>query len=371
MKIFLYLLAGLALIVVAIFGWAYWYISIPDLDLPAGATETEKLEKIDAYLADLHERNQFNGDILIARAGRPLLMKAYGYTDHTATQKLTTQSAFRLASVSKQFTAAGILVLVEQGKIDLDRPVADYLTGFPYPEVRVRHLLNHTSGVPDSYMDLAEEHRSEVGDTLSIAEVVKLVVNHGPPAEAAPGDAYVYSNTNYVLLAGLVETVSGTSFENFMQAQLFTPLGMKNSRVWNLLSTDSSFPNQTGSFQKTGSKRRELAPEWIDGVAGDGAVFSSVEDFLIWDGFWRANPLLSPDLPAEAFRKPVLNDGTTSPYGFGWIITKDGMTHNGAWLGARTFIRRFTTDDSCLVLLDNSASMVMDDVAAQVLKFWD
>lgn len=164
-------LMGIVLLIGATLGyWLYRFLHIPALYIPNSVTKETRITQINQWLQTLQAQHKFNGGVLIAHQGEPLLMKTYGVTDHTATQALTTQSSFRLASVSKQFTAVGLLVLVEQGRVDLDALVADYLKRFPYVDVTVRHLLNQTSGIPDAYMALAEKHRHEFGDALSIVK---------------------------------------------------------------------------------------------------------------------------------------------------------------------------------------------------------
>ena len=366
LRIFLIILLVLVVLAGAIFGWAYFFMQVPELTIKESSSQAEKIEAIDQWLAKLEDKGKFNGSILIAKDGAPLLMKAYGYTDHKKETPLTTQSAFRLASVSKQFTATGIMLLHEAGQLDYDTVVATYLKGFPYAGVTVRHLLNHTSGMPDLYMDLAKKHKETVGDTLSIDEVVQLMINYPQDPVAAPSAVYAYNNTGYVLLAAIVQSISGQSFEQFMQDQLFDPLGMKNTRVWNLLSEESTFPNKTNSFMNI-IKTAPMSPSWLDGVAGDGAVFSSAEDFLIWDQFWYGNDLISPENLKEAFKKQKLADGSISNYGFGWTVPNDEMVwHNGSWLGARTAIIRRMENKTCLVLLDNSLNERLDNILQQI-----
>ena len=215
-------------------------------------------------------------------------------------------------------------------------------------------------------MDLAEKNKDRIGDVLSIQEVVDLVVSNPTTPNAKPLEQYAYSNTGYVLLAGIIEIISQQSFEDFMRLELFEPLGMKNTRVWNLLSEDTTFENKTSSFNAFWKK--PLQPGFIDGVAGDGAVFSSLEDFLIWDQFWYSNNLISAATLQEAFKAPTLANGKTSNYGFGWILQGDVVWHNGGWLGARTFFSRNTKNKTCLVLLDNSANASSGAILKELSK---
>lgn len=322
----------------------------PDLD--------KKIKAIDRWLTAQHKAGVFNGSVLIAHKGKPLLMKGYGYTDYRKNQKLSPQSAFRLASVSKQFTAAGIMRLHEKGLLNYDAPLSTYFKNFAYPKATVRQLLTHTSGIPDVYMSLADAHEDIVGEVLTVQKVVKLLTAYPHKNKArAPKDRFKYSNTGYVLLAAIIERVSGQSFEAYMQKELFSPLKMKNTRVWNLLSAQKTFKNKTTGFEYVKGKCQALQPSFLDGVAGDGAVFSSVEDFLIWDRFWYSNPLISAKNLQEAFKPVKLNNGKMTKYGFGWgIESPTRVSHNGSWLGARTAIVRDTQTQMCLVLLDNSSN---------------
>jgi CubicO group peptidase (beta-lactamase class C family) len=341
-----------------------WFLVSP-IEIASDASEAERIAAVDLWLDKLFEEHKFNGGVLIVRDGKVLLSKTCGFTDHTATQRLNDHSAFQLASVSKQFTAAGILRLAEMSKLNLDDPVAKHLEGFPSDEVTIRHLLNHTSGIPDVYMDLAEQHRKELGEALSTSDAVDLVKLHAE-AERPPGEAMEYSNTNYVLLAGVAESAAGMSFEQFMRKELFEPLGMHDTRVWNLLSGERS-PNQARDFDQVDEERSPVENPWIDGVAGDGAVFCSLHDFVIWDQFWKGNPLVSDELLREAFKRPKLNDGKKSDYGFGWVIARKGHMHNGAWLGANTFVARYPESRCCLVVLDNSSNFRVDQIAGQLV----
>ncbi|QDT94920.1 serine hydrolase domain-containing protein [Gimesia aquarii] len=344
--------------------YVYVWLQVSPIVVAPDANEAERLAAVDRWLDKQFEKHKFNGGVLIVREGQVLLLKTCGYTDHTATQRLNDHTAFRLASLSKQFTAAGILRLAEMGLLNLDDPVAKHLDGFVSDKVTIRHLLNQTSGIPDVYMDLAEEHRKELGEVMTISNVVELVKQYGE-LEHQPGDVMEYSNTNYVLLAGIIESVSEMSFEQFMHKELFKPLGMNDTRVWNLLSSERS-SNQASDFDQVDEDRTPVETTWIDGVAGDGAVFCSLHDFVIWDQFWGGNPLISDELLNQAVKRPKLNDGTKSDYGFGWIVEQKRHWHNGAWLGANTYFVRYPESECCLVVLDNSSNIRLDAVVSHI-----
>lgn len=361
----------LAVVAAGVVAFAIWFnsnLDVPPLEVGADASQTSRLEAVDAWLTGLHEAHKFNGGVLLAREGRPLLMKAYGVADHEGRVPLSTRSLFRLASVSKQFTAAGVLSLVESGSLELDQSVSTYLPGFPYPGVTVAHLLNMTSGIPDVYFELADEERQRLGNTLSVAEVAQLFIAKAPPAVSAPGAQFAYSNSSYVLLAAIVERVSGSGFEAFMRNAVFGRLGMRHCRVWNLESRDEGFAGQVASFMQLGASRSLLSPTWVDGVAGDGAVFCSLEDLLIWDRAWAEQRFLRSELLARALAPATLADGSTSDYGFGWFLADDHVWHGGGWLGARTYLARYPDEELLLVVLDNSKNPRIDAIVQELTR---
>ncbi len=364
MKIFLYILLGVILIITGFFTWFFmFYLKVPKLPDLSMKSETEKIVSIDNWFQKLEKEKKFNGAVLIINKGKIQLKKTYGFTNFLKKEHLTIHSSFRLASVSKQFTAAGIMLLKEQKAIDFNDLISKYIPDFPYENVTVRHLLNQTSGIPDKYLDLAEKNKEEIG-VLTNKKAVKLLIDNKPKINFIPIEKYEYSNTNYIILGYLIEIISKQSFENFMKEELFEPLKMYDTRVWNLISKDKTFPNKTNSFDRF--EKKDLKPSFVDGVAGDGGIFSSINDMVIWDKFWYSNELISPNNLRQAFEKPKLKDGKLSNYGFGWIINKDMVWHNGQWLGANTVIMRNIKNKNCLVILDNSSNVFFDKIIEEL-----
>ena len=361
------------ILTVALIGFAIWgglrikiYIDtkIPKLKIAGNYTSPENLEIIDSWFEELHKLGKFNGTAMIAKNSKALLSKAYGYVDVSLSNKLSTKSSFRLASVSKQFTAFGIMLLVEKDSMDYDDLVVNHIDDFPYKGVTIRHLLNMTSGIPDIYVHLAEKYKSEVGPVLSLSKATDLIIKHpsygkspnGVPNDYAnPNESYFYNNTNYMLLACIIEKVSKKTFEQFMQEEVFLPFQMKNTRVWNPWSSNQTFLNKAGEFE-TYNGLKEVQPTWLDGAPGASGIFSSIEDLLIWDKMLYSNLLVSNNNLKEAFKSPTLTNGQKSNYGFGWQIYDEGVWHTGAWLGARTFIIRNTKKKECIIILDNSSN---------------
>lgn len=368
MKIAAYIIVSLVLLIIGVLVWFFkFYFVVPELKIQKDMPEDQKMKLIDDWFTVLFEKNKFNGVVFFSKNGKIRLSKGYGYTDFKKTKRLTNKSSLRLASVSKQFTAAGILVLAEKGKLKLDDDVNLFLPQLPYKGITIRNLLNQTSGIPDNYLDLAEKNKNSI-ELLTNQKAVELVINAQEQALFTPNEKYQYSNTNYIILARIIEILSKHSFENFMKRELFDPLGMKNTRVWNLLSSESTFTNKADDFDNLKGNVAELKPTYIDGVAGDGAVFSSANDMLIWDSFWYENKLISKPLIAEAIKKPKLLNGEESDYGFGWLITDNGMWHNGSWLGARTIIVRNTKEKTCTAIFDNSSNLYFEKILEELNK---
>lgn len=361
------------ILIILIIGFFVWFSrtsKVEKLDIGENDSQNEKNEKADKWLESIQKENKFNGAVLLIKNNQVLLKNAYGYTDFNRSEKLTTASSFRLASVSKQFTATGIMLLKEQGKLNFDDKITTYLSGLTYDDVTIRHLLNHTSGIPDVYMNFPKKYKEEIGGALEISKVVQLLGKENLPLQEKPNSQYRYNNTGYVLLAAIIEEVSRKTFEEFLKEELFDKLKMKNTRVWNLVSKNKEFKTKTSSFDNFRGIITELTPGVLDGLAGDGSVFSSIDDFIIWNQFWYENSLLSKETIGEAYKKPILNNGKESNYGFGWIVTENNAAywHNGSWLGARTLIFRNENLKNCMVILDNSSSANIDFIAQELVK---
>jgi len=367
MKLALYIILGIIVVIIGFIVWFFvFFLSVPELNISKSSTQEEKMLLTDEWLERLHSEKKFNGGVLIIREGRPMLAKTYGFTNSSKNEQLNVNSSFRLASTSKQFTASAIMLLNERDSIHYDDLVSQYIPNFPYQEVTIRHLLNQTSGIPGSYIDLAKDAKDKI-EILTNEKVLDLIIENKPKANFKPNDQYEYSNTNYIILARLIELVSGRTFESFMRENIFIPLEMNDTRVWNLISKDKTFKGKTDGFKDFAGEIRDVKPTFIDGVAGDGGVFSSINDFIIWDNFWYGNKLISDKSLEEAFERPTLNNGEKSNYGFGWlIINEDVAVHNGAWLAANTYYIRDRKKQNSFVILDNSSNLFFDKIIKNI-----
>lgn len=318
-----------------------------------GAQNKPDPQRLDSALNALHQLQLFNGVVLVAKDGNVLYKKAFGVNDASGKTTLSTQSAFNLASVSKQFTAMCIMLLKEENKLDYDDLVQKYLPGFPYPQVRIRHLLNHTNGLPD-YFDLGQRNMMPL-DTLTNADLLQLLVQKRPPQEFEPGSRWAYSNTGYIMLAVLVEKISGKSFAQFFEERIAQVLGLNHTYVYHFKGPQAPAQRVLGMRRENG----KLLPDdliTLDGVVGDGNVYSSAEDLLQWEQTLYTEKLVKKSTLDEAFSPTKLKDGSTYPYGFGWSIGKNGqeLSHTGSWVGFRTSIHRDLGQKYTLITLDNS-----------------
>lgn len=341
------------------------------LFLLVGATpvlaQNPRITRIDSILTYLHERELYNGTVLVAEKGKVLYKKAFGISNPLTGDKLLTTSSFNLASVSKQFYAMMIMMLKEKGKLAYDDPVQKYLPTFPYPDITIRHLLNQTSGLPE-YFDIAMG-RMTLLDTLTNASLLAILAERKPPLVFAPGTKWEYCNTNYTTLGSVIETVAGEPAAEFLQLNIAKPLRMNDTYIYHLKL--KGFPkSRVYGFKVQGGKRELDDLIRFDGVVGDGNVYSSVEDLLKWDQALYGEKMVKRSTLAEAFSPGKLTDGSSTQYGFGWFIEEPGrkISHTGGWVGFRTVIVRYIDKNQTLIALDNSGSL---RVRAPLIAAWE
>jgi len=356
---------SLLLIIVASYAGYYMYIFLkfPKLNISKQDTNEQLISKTDTWFTHLQENQLFNGAVLVSQNGKPLLKKGYGWTNAQKNKPINAQSSFRLASVSKQFTATGIMLLKEKELLNFDDLVTNFFPSFPYKHVTLRNLLNQTSGIPD--IDYTQENTKTIFTNES---VITELIQSKKPLNFKPSSKYEYANINYIILARVIELISNQSFEAFMKQEIFIPLEMKNTRVFSLLSSDKNFENKTDDLYFENNSLIKIQPTSFDGIVGDGAVFSSVDDLLKWNQFWLHNPLISNKTIKEAYITPKLNNGGMSNYGFGLLIENNQIWHNGSWLGARTLLIRNPQKEICIAILENASNPNIDTIHIWINK---
>lgn len=337
------------------------------LTMSAREDAQKKAALTDSMISSLYKEGLFNGNVLIAEKGQVIFSKSYGYADETSKRMLNEQSVFELASCSKQFTAAAIALLQQEGKLSYDDPLGKWIPALQvYKGVTVHHLLQHTSGLPD-YMELLDT----VWDHKKIAnnkDMIDMFVKYHPEPEFEAGTKFEYSNTGYALLASVIEAASGKSYDVFLQQKIFTPLGMKNSFVYTRRYAPRKVDNYAYGYVFSSSLQRKILPDsladfdrvwWLDGIKGDGTVNSTVGDLLKWDRAWYTDGLLSAASKKLVFAGNQLPDGSETRYSFGWMLKQDSLmgriaAHSGGWPGYMTYIERHIDKDKTIIVLQNT-----------------
>jgi CubicO group peptidase (beta-lactamase class C family) len=334
------------------------------------ADETSALDaslatKVDAYVKPYVESNNFSGSLLIAKAGRIVLSRGYGMANYELGLPNSSRTRFHLASLSKTFTAAAILILQERGQLRVEDPLTKFIPDYPNGDkITVHHLLTHTSGIPN-VNDLPgydEKSRSQI----SLSEIIGTFKEK--PLEFIPGSRYRYSNSNYNLLAFIIEKVSGKSYGEFLQENIFRPLHM--SETSNDAGTGDLIPNRASGYVPVGMRDVENASYLNWSIkTGNGSLYSTIEDLYKWDRALYTEKLL---------KKQTLDKMFTDygGFGYGWSVRKHfdrrvtGMT--GRSPGFTSSLERFIDDDVCIVVAANTYSGITqsmaDDLAAIVFE---
>lgn len=321
------------------------------MPLLVSAQWDKKIKAIDSVLNYLYQRQLFNGAILIGDNGKVIYQKTFGIAD-TSGKPLTTSSAFNLASVSKQFFAMMAMILKEQGKLNFDDPVQKYLPSFPYSNITIRNLMNHTSGLPE-YFDIADRTMTLI-DTLDNDKALAMLAEKKPDLLFQPGKKFEYTNTNYTMLASVITKVSGMPCDDFFDKSIVQPLGLKNTYIYNIKMP--FYPaSRVFGFHYEGGKPVSDDLLYLDGIAGDGNIYSSVEDLYKWDQALYTEKLVKKATFNEAITPGKLNNGSSTDYGFAWQIGKKGdMSHSGGWVAFSTYIHRYINQKRSFIFLENS-----------------
>jgi CubicO group peptidase (beta-lactamase class C family) len=313
------------------------------------------LKEMHNYVSGLNSAHGFNGSILVAKNGKILFEEHVGNKDPRHKESIDNENTYQLASLSKQFTASAILLLYQEGKLDLDDFAVKYLTNFPYKNITIRHLLNHISGLPN-YMYAAEHNwKNELPPDNS--EMLDLMNKLKMQAYFEPGSVFDYSNTGYFILASIVSKISDQSLSDFLDSRFFKPLNMQHTYVHN--PKEETEKNELLGFRRYGRSYRSIPFTINDGVVGDKGVYSTVNDLFKWNQSLTENTILNDTILAKAFLPGKTNRGKSVPYGFGFRLKQENdsdlIYHNGVWNGFHNTLRRYETDDITIIILSNNS----------------
>jgi CubicO group peptidase (beta-lactamase class C family) len=310
--------------------------------------DTLAYNKIDRFFLHRFHNHRFNGNVLF-RKGKKVFRNFYGYRSFDEKDTLNIDDRFQLASVSKPFTATAILQLKELGLLGLDDTVNQYLKDFNYRGITVRMLLTHQSGLPNYAYVTDDDFENHELPMTSDSAYQLLICDH-PERYYPPGRKFNYCNTNYFLLAKIVESVSGEKFFDYMKKHIFKPSGMDRSFVQH----DGGYKNLPDVALGANVYEVEKTEYYLNTVYGDKGIFSTVEDLMKFDLALRKGVLLKPETLKMAYTTAIQSSGNKPGYGLGWRIAGDIVYHTGWWRGYRSYFFRDLKNDICIIVLSNS-----------------
>ncbi|MCF6359452.1 MAG: beta-lactamase family protein [Cyclobacteriaceae bacterium] len=321
-----------------------------------------KGDQIEDLMIRYNELGKFNGSILIVSKGELVYENTLGFANFESREPLDTEMPFYLASLAKQFTAMGIMMLVEEHKISYDDKLSRFFPTIPsiYKNITVHQLLTHTSGVKDYFrLGILNPGLRNVDVYKALFDVKKL--------DFEPGFKFRYSNSGYVLLALIIQTASGEFYENFIKARIFEPLGMSHSFVY---TERNIVPIAVRGYTS------KLKPnDYSLYTYGDGGVFSTASDLLKWHYALQNNMLISSESLLEAYTPVELRDGQKWRYGYGWEIGDNLygklVFHSGGLAGYRTYIERQLGSSNVIILLTNTSNQHILEIRNKLVKILD
>ena len=329
-----------------------------------------KVQRIDSLFSSLSESNIFNGNVLLAEKGKIIYEKSFGYANETTKEKLNSNTVFELASVSKPITAMAIMILREEKKLKLDDKMIKFLPELDaYPDVTIKNLLNHTSGLPDYMfvMDTIWDKRK----TATNNDVISILKKYRPKSLFKPNTQEAYCNTGYVLLASIIERVSGQTYAEFMKKAIFEPLGMDRTFIDHKRAYSREIENYAQGYLYV--KNEYILPEkfprtefvkWLDDIVGDGSVNSTILDLYKFDRALNTNQLISQKSMKEVFEKGLLTNGALTKNTLGWRVLSTKpfgkiARKSGAWPGYNTYMERNIDTDKTIIILQNHYNNVV------------
>lgn len=305
----------------------------------------------------------FNGSVLISVNNQTVYKGAFGYANLESKDTLSTNSIFQLASVSKQFTAAAVILLEEKGLLEFTDYVTRFYPKFPYKNIKIQHLLAHRSGLPD-YRWFVDPIWLDKEKPLSNQKMMQLFEKNAPDLYFQPDTRHSYSNTGYAVLSAIIENITKMRFSKFMELAFFNPIGMKNTSIYSKCE-NANQPGNVSGYERNG--RWKAPNDCFNGITGDKNVFSTVDDMFLWDQeLYNGNIIQSKNiekayLPANPELKGWRN------YGYGWRINQTNpnkkiVYHTGWWRGYRTFFLRNLSDHSSIIILSNTVNYSLNSL---------
>ena len=348
---------------------------------------SQDVPKLTHYLDSTYSVSPFFANILLKKGNDVLLERSFGYSDHLNGIRLSADNSFQVASISKQFTAYAIMLLKQDRKLAYDSLVGKYLSGFPYNNITIRHLLTHSSGLPNFWNDI----RPHLDQTRSNGnqDVLRFLKEHSLPLQFEPGSDYQYCDIGYDFLANIIEVVSGERYDAFLSKRIFGPLKMKSShaclvtdiqRINNPdLAVGHSTAGTTGNIQYAHLDPKNNFVFYLGDFYGDGSILTSARDLAKWDDALRKCTLLPCTIQHEAFipfsengQRFLTKTEKRIDYGFGWQIKKHErygkiVFHGGGHPGNQHIIYRMLDKNITLIYLSNFENEVNAKVTNHII----
>lgn len=315
----------------------------------------DKTEYLEATFTNRHKSGTFDGVVVISRKGSIIYENAFGYANRKEKKAFSINySKFQLASVSKPITSVAILKLVEEGLLDLDKTVKDYVPNFPYENVTLSLLLNHRSGLTE-YMYVSDKYWKNHQKAMTNQDVLEMFIESKPEPYYPPDTKYNYVNTNFVLLAALAEKVKNKPFPEILEEYVFIPFGMETASVYH----PETIKDPTPGVPSYRSRGKKVVPSYLDGACGDKGVYASAYDLIKFIEGVKDTSLFSAELKELAFGPPEnSNLFDHDNYGLGWRVNEQPtgdriMFHGGWWRGNKSNLLYIEEDDVTVALLTN------------------
>lgn len=323
----------------------------------ASPASQQIVAKVDEYMSAATKIDHFSGSVLVAREGQPIVSKGYGMANYELNAPNTPQTAFRLGSMTKQFTAAAIMQLQERGKLNVNDPICKYLENCPaaWQPITIRNLLTHTSGIPNytSFPGFFEKTSVQPFTFAGFVDVFRE-----KPLEFAPGEKFAYSSSGYYLLGLIIERASGKPYAEFLRENIFAPLGMKNSGYDD---SRTLVANRANGYVWAGKSFVNSASLNMVIPFAAGALYSTTEDLLLWDKALYTEKLVSRKSLDEMFTP--FKDGYAYGWGVGKKFNRQETEHSGGINGFSTDIARFPSERVTVIVLSNNENAPSPKIA--------
>ncbi|MCW3089990.1 MAG: hypothetical protein JWP81_1059 [Ferruginibacter sp.] len=322
--------------------------------------------RFDAYMNAQANLYGFNGNVLVAKNGKVIYQKSFGYADYEAKKKLAANSIFDCGSIAKEFTAMGILLLKDKGKISYSDELGKFFPELPYTNVTIHQLLTHTSGMPDGFGLVAEYFDHSKVATNN--DLIHLLAIQKPALLFKPGENLAYSGTAFNLLASIIEKISGQSYNSYMDDQVFKPLGMTGTKVVNGPRSVKDIPGYAYGYVYSDSVKKFVRADsqpsgwttYLAGLTGEGMIITTTGDLLKWDCALKNHRLLTETTQHEMLSQHSEKVMPKVSFGYGIRVGKNDfgnyIFHNGYYPGYICMHLRYTDEDLTVIVLSNNES---------------